>query len=55
MSKSWTTTIVANPEDPNEVILPLPQELIDELGWNENTELEWEIDLETRYMSIRRV
>jgi hypothetical protein len=55
MSKSWTTTVVANPEDPNEVLLPLPDDLVTSLGWDENTELEWEIDLNTKIISIRKI
>jgi len=36
----WTVTVEEDPET-GEVILPLPQELLDQQGWGEGTILEW--------------
>lgn len=37
---SWTVTVEEDPET-GELILPLPQELLDSKGWMEGDELEW--------------
>lgn len=36
----WTVTVEQDPET-GEVILPLPQELLDLKGWEDGTEIEW--------------
>ena len=38
--KTWTVTVE---EDPNtkDLVLPLPQEMLDEVGWNPGDNLEW--------------
>jgi hypothetical protein len=41
MKKSWTITVEENPDNPEELILPLPQELLAMQGWGEGTILEW--------------
>ena len=37
---SWTVTIEEDPET-GELILPLPQEFLDNKGWVDGDELEW--------------
>lgn len=36
--KRWTVTVEQEGED---LILPIPQELLDEVGWNPGDNLEW--------------
>jgi hypothetical protein len=36
----WTVTVEQDPKT-GEVILPLPQELLDLKGWEDGTEIEW--------------
>jgi bifunctional DNA-binding transcriptional regulator/antitoxin component of YhaV-PrlF toxin-antitoxin module len=36
--KSWTVTLE---EDGSDLILPFPQEMLDEVGWNPGDNLEW--------------
>lgn len=37
---SWTVTVEEDPIT-KEVILPLPEEMLARVGWNEGDELEW--------------
>lgn len=39
-TKGWTVTVEQDPET-GEIILPLPQELLDRQGWKEGDEFEW--------------
>ena len=39
-NQSWTITVEEDPET-GELVLPLPQELLDFKGWKEGDELEW--------------
>jgi len=55
MNRSWTATVVENPEDPAEMLLVFPNGLLEELGWTEETELDWTVDLETGRISIRKL
>lgn len=41
LSQHYTSTLL---EENGELILPLPQQLLDDLGWNENDELEWSLE-----------
>lgn len=50
----WTVTVEENPENPDEVILPLPQDLIDLQGWKEGDTLEW-IDNNDGSWSLQKV
>lgn len=36
--KSWTVTVQQDGED---LVLPLPQEMLDEVGWKPGDTLEW--------------
>ncbi len=38
--KEWKTSIIEDPET-GELIIHLPDNILDVLGWNEDTELEW--------------
>jgi len=40
MKKNWTITLEEDPET-GDLILPLPQELLDMQGWVEGTKLDW--------------
>lgn len=37
----WTITVEENPDNPDELILPLPDDLLNEAGWVEGDTLEW--------------
>lgn len=37
---NWTITLEEDP-DTGEAILPLPEEMLSQLGWSEGTEVEW--------------
>jgi hypothetical protein len=39
--KSWTITVEENPDDPEELILPFPEDLLKEAGWAEGDTLIW--------------
>lgn len=39
--KQWTTTVKENRD--GELYIDIPEEILKELGWNETTELEWDI------------
>ena len=39
--KSWTITVEENPDNPEELILPLPEDLLKEAGWAEGDTLDW--------------
>lgn len=39
--KSWTITVEENPDNPEELILPLPEDLLKEAGWAEGDTLNW--------------
>lgn len=40
MNKFWTITTEENPET-GEIILPLPNDLLEQQGWKEGDTLEW--------------
>lgn len=37
--KIWTTTVQADPDDPEQSILTLPEDLLDIVGWEEGDTL----------------
>lgn len=43
-AKNNSTYTVILEEENDELILPIPEELMSKLGWNENDELEWVIE-----------
>lgn len=54
MTKSWTSTITQNPNNPNEAVLIFTPEMAAELGWTEDSELEWSVDLESGQIVINK-
>ena len=38
---NWTITLEENPDNPEEVILPFPDDLLTEAGWAEGDTLKW--------------
>jgi hypothetical protein len=42
VNKSYTATVVEDPENLGEMFLPFPSELIDQVGWKEGDTLVWE-------------
>jgi hypothetical protein len=53
MNKSWTV-IVEEDEDGN-CVLPLPQEMIDELGWLTGDVLDMDINEETGVVIVKNI
>ena len=51
--KSWTVIIEEDPET-GDAILPLPQEMLDEVGWKSGDNLNW-IDRGDGSWEIRKV
>ena len=43
-STSYTVTLE---EDGDDLLLPLPEEIVKDLGWNEGDELEWSVNNHT--------
>ena len=41
--KVYSSTVEEDPKT-GDIILPLPEELLSELGWNEQTYLVWEVE-----------
>ena len=39
---NWTVTVEENPDNPDECIIPLPQDLLDLQGWVEGDTLDWQ-------------
>jgi len=40
-SKVYTVEVVVDPNDPNELVLPIPSELMQTMGWQVDDTLEW--------------
>lgn len=43
MTKSWTTVLQEDPDDPESLILEFPDEMLAELGWQAGDVLVWEV------------
>jgi hypothetical protein len=39
--KSWTLTVEEDPNNPEDLILPFPEDFLAEVGWKEGDTLEW--------------
>lgn len=39
--KTWIAEVQEDPNNPEELILTFPQEMLEELGWKEGDILEW--------------
>lgn len=48
---------VITQEDPEtgDLLLPIPQELLDKMGWQEGDEIEWKVDTQGRWVLSKRV
>jgi hypothetical protein len=47
---------VITQEDPDtgDLLLPLPQELLDKMGWREGDQIEWKIDTQGRWVLSKK-
>jgi len=50
-----TTYTVTLDEDGEDVILPIPDEVMDRLGWEDGCVIEWLVDEEENTVIIRKV
>ena len=41
MSKTWTVTVEQNPEDEDNLVLPLPPDVLESIGWQIGDTLDW--------------
>ena len=53
MSRTWTA-ILEEDLTTGELILPLPNELLEQLGWKEDDTLVWAINEETKEISLTK-
>lgn len=42
--KTYTVTVTEDPENPGEMFLPIPEELMEEMGWEIGDVLVFEVD-----------
>lgn len=42
--KTWTVIVQADPDDPETLILPFPDDLLEEAGWKEGDTLIWTVE-----------
>lgn len=52
--KTYTSVITESPDGSGDCIVEIPQELIDKLGWTEETLLEWSVENELIYLSVAK-
>ena len=38
----WTITVEEDPDDPDNLVLPLPEGLLERMGWKEGDVLSWQ-------------
>jgi hypothetical protein len=53
MSNTWTA-VLEEDLTTGELILPLPTELLEQLGWKEDDTLVWSINEETKEISLTK-
>ena len=53
MSNTWTA-VLEEDLTTGELILPLPTDLIEQLGWKEDDTLVWSINKETKEISLTK-
>jgi hypothetical protein len=51
---SWKITLAEDPLNPGELIMPLPQEILDAQGWNEGDTLVWDYDEISGQASLKK-
>lgn len=54
MNKSWTAFLEEDPNDPESLILPLPQDLLEEAGWTEGDTLVWTVESDRIILSKKQ-
>lgn len=52
--KKYTSVITEAPDGSGDCIVEIPQELIDKLGWTEETLLEWSVENGLIYLSVAK-
>jgi bifunctional DNA-binding transcriptional regulator/antitoxin component of YhaV-PrlF toxin-antitoxin module len=52
--KSWTITLEEADDGSGDLVLPLPQDLMDDAGWKEGDKLEW-IDNKDGTWSLKKL
>ena len=52
--KSWTVTVEEAEDGSGDLVMPLPQEMLDEVGWMPGDNLKW-VDREDGTWEIRKV
>lgn len=50
-TKTWILEVVESKDDPEELILEFPQDLLDAAGWKEGDILEWQVEGEQVFLS----
>lgn len=50
-----TTYTVTLDEDGEDLILPIPDEIMDRLGWDDNSLIEWDVNEEDNTIILRKV
>jgi len=53
MNKSWT--VIVEEDEEGNAVLPLPQEMIDELGWLTGDVLDMDINEETGVVIVKNI
>ena len=49
---SYTVTLE---EESDDLVLPIPEDILKKLGWEENDELEWDINEDNNSIILRKV
>ena len=52
--KSWTVTVEEAEDGSGDLVMPLPQEMLDEVGWMPGDNLKW-VDREDGTWEIRKI
>ena len=50
MTKIWTAVVEEDPDDPESLMLPLPEDLLTEVGWKPGDTLIWDIEDERIFL-----
>lgn len=43
LKKSWTVTVQEDPDNPDELIMPFPEDMLDQVGWVVGDTLVWSV------------
>lgn len=54
-ANSWTITVEENPDNPEELVMPLPQDLLTAVGWKEGDILDWHDNKNGTWMLSKKV